>query len=65
MTKVLVNIQTSNQEYKLTQTMCFEEPSMTKVQTSNQEYYFAKGMWFEEPGMTNVLFIIQTSNLEY
>ena len=44
MTKVLVNIQTSNQEYKLTQTMCSEEPGMTKVQTSNQEYYFSKGM---------------------
>ena len=45
--------------------MCSEEPGMTKVQTSNQEYYFAKGMWSEEPGMTNVLFIIQTSNLEF
>ena len=65
MSKVLFNIQTSNQEYKLTQTMCSEEPGKTKVQTSNQEYYFAKGMWSEEPGMTNVLFIIQTSNLEF
>ena len=65
MTKVLFNIQTSNQEYKLTQTMCSEEPGMTKVQTSNQEYYFAKGMWSEELGMTNVLFIIQTSIQEY
>ena len=65
MTKVLVNIQTSNQEYKLTQTTCSEQPGMTKVQTSNQEYYFIKGMWSEELGMTNVLFIIQTSNQEY
>ena len=65
MTKVLFNIQTSNQEYKFSQSMCSEEASMTKVQTSNQEYYFTKGMWSEEPGMTNVLFIIQTSNQKY
>ena len=65
MTKVLFNIQTSNQEYKFTQSMCVEEPGTTKVQISNQEYYFTKDMWFEEPGMTNVLFITQTSNQEY
>ena len=39
MTKVLFNIQTSNQEYQLTQGMWSEEPDMTKVlfniQTSN------------------------------
>ena len=65
MTKVLFNIQTSNQEYKFTQSMCSEEPGMTKVQASNQEYYFTKGMWILEPGITNVLFIIKTSNQEY
>ena len=65
MTKVLFNIQKSNQEYKFTQSMCVEEPGMTKVQTSNHEYYFTKGMRSEEPSTTNVLFIIQTSNQEY
>ena len=65
MSKVQFNIETSNQEYKFTESMCFEEPGMTKVQTSNQEHYFTKGMLFEEPSITNVLFIIQTSNQEY
>ena len=65
MTKVLFNSQTSNQEYKFSQSMCSEEASMTKVQTSNQEHHFTKGMRFEEPGITNVLFIIQTNDQEY